>query len=109
MTDNQFQELFRLVTTAVIVINEVKTDVAAVKTDVAEVKSDVKDLTVRVDRIEQKNDDFRAETNENFRTDRRELRSYEKRESNRDKEISLIAMDVDDLTKRVEALEKKAA
>lgn len=116
MTDNQFQELFRLVTNAVTTINETKsqldrveTDVAEVKLDVAEVKSDVKELTVRVERVEQKNDDFREETNENFRSDRRELRSYDKRESNQNKEISLVAMDIEDLTLRVEVLEKKAA
>ncbi len=102
MTGNQFQELSRLVTTAVTAINEVKAGVA-------EIKSNVKELTVRSDRAEQKYDGFRAETNENFKDVRRELRSFHKRESNLDKEVSSVATDVEKLTERIEVLEKKAA
>lgn len=106
MTDNQFQEIFRLVTNAVTGINEVKADLAETK---AELKADVKNLSERVERVEEKLDGFRQETNENFRTDRREMRAFDKRESSRNKEISQIALEVEDLTARVEILEQKAA
>ncbi len=52
MTDNQFNQLFDLVTKCVIGIQRLETDVSVLKTDVSELKSDVSELKQGQNRIE---------------------------------------------------------
>jgi len=52
MTDNQFNQLFDLVTKCVSGIQELKSDMSEVKTDIAELKSDVSELKSGQNRIE---------------------------------------------------------
>lgn len=48
MTDNQFTQLFNLVTKCVSGIQELRNDVTEIKTDVAELKTDVAELKTDV-------------------------------------------------------------
>jgi chromosome segregation ATPase len=52
MTDNQFNQLFDLVTKCVSGIQEVKQDMSEVKQDISELKTDVSELKVGQNRIE---------------------------------------------------------
>ena len=63
MTDNQFNQLFDLVTKSVTVTQEVQRDVSVLKADVSELKKDVSELKQGQIRIEEDVSELKAGQN----------------------------------------------
>lgn len=106
MTENQFQELFRLVTTAVAKISNVED-----KVDGLEKRFD--GLEKRFDGLETEFHEFRGETQANFQKLEKqldkEIKSLNVRDARREKEVADLQVEIEEIAKRVEILEQKAA
>lgn len=95
MTENQIQELFRLVTTLV--------------NKSINIEEKINGLENRFDGLEKEVQEFRAETQENFKHYNREVKSLNVRETDRERKMAEICVDIKEITERVDALEEKQA
>lgn len=95
MTENQINEMFKLMTTAVTKLNEYDARFERLETGQDELRRDFSQ--------------FREETNQNFVEVKKELRQMNRKVNTLNQDMFEMRNDIKDLDERVEVLEEKEA